>query len=64
LEPAVEPVSHEHRRNVQPGVVSELTDTFRARLLRRVAVIAGIALVIVIVIVMGIYFGAFVIVCP
>jgi hypothetical protein len=46
---------------VQPGVVSELTDTFRARLLKRVTVIAGIALVIVIVIVVGSYFSAFVV---
>jgi hypothetical protein len=48
---------------VQSGVVFELIDTFRARPCKRVAVIAGIALVvvIVIVIVVGSCFGAFVV---
>jgi hypothetical protein len=46
---------------VLQGGVSELIDTLRARLCKRVAVIAGIALVIVIVIVVGSYFGTFVV---
>jgi hypothetical protein len=46
---------------VQSGVVFALIDTFRARPCKRVAVIAGIALVVVIVIVVGSCFGAFVV---
>jgi hypothetical protein len=43
---------------------ADMTDTLRVRPLKRVAVIAGIALVILIVVAVGIYVGAFVIVFP
>ena len=41
-----------------------MTDTLRARRLKRVAVIAGITLVILILVAVGIYVGAFVILSP
>ena len=42
----------------------DMTDTLRTRRLKRVAVIAGIMLVVLIVIAIGIYVGAFVILSP
>jgi hypothetical protein len=42
----------------------DVTDTLRTRRLKRVAVIAGITLVILIAIAVGIYVGAFVILSP
>jgi len=42
----------------------DTTDALRTRRLKRVAVIAGITLVILIVVAIGIYVGAFVILSP
>jgi hypothetical protein len=42
----------------------DVTGTLRTRRLKRVAVIAGITLVVLIVLSIGIYFGAFVILTP
>jgi uncharacterized membrane protein len=42
----------------------DTTDTLRTRQLKRVAVIAGITLMVLIVIAIGIYVGAFVILSP
>jgi hypothetical protein len=43
---------------------AEMPDTLRARRLKRVAVIAGITLVILVVAAVAIYVGAFVILSP
>jgi len=43
---------------------ADITDTPRTRRLRRVAVIAGITLVVLILVAVGIYVGAFVILSP
>jgi hypothetical protein len=43
---------------------ADVTETVRTRRLKRVAVIAGIALVILLLVAVGIYVGAFVILAP
>jgi uncharacterized membrane protein len=52
-----------------PGITpamseADITDTPRTRRLRRIAVIAGITLVVLILVAVGIYVGAFVILSP
>jgi hypothetical protein len=64
LDAAFEPVSHDRRRVFGRIWTRISADTLRARRLKRVAVIAGITLVILIVLAVGIYLGAFVILSP
>jgi hypothetical protein len=59
LDAALQPVSHD------PDIgEADTTEALRARRLKRVAVIAGITLVILIVLAIGIYVDAFVILSP